>query len=67
MERSVIDINRLVRGRVSQEMLYIDLHGSGREVEVKGRDYVWMNDSESTNQIASHVDLRTPAREVGGV
>ena len=48
-------------------MLYIDLHGSGREVEVKGRDYVWMNDSESTNQIASHVNLRTPAREVGGV
>ena len=48
-------------------MFNVYLHGSSRKVEVKGRYYVGMEDSQPTNQIASYMYLGTAAWKVGGV
>ena len=52
---------------VSQKVLNVYFHGSSRQVEVKGRYDVGMEDSQSTNQISPCMNLGTTTGKVGGV
>ena len=52
---------------VSEKEFDINFHGGSRQVEVKGRHDVGVEDAQSTNQIAAYVYLRTTAGEKGGI
>lgn len=52
---------------ILQKGFYVYFHGSCWEVEVKGRYYVRMEDTQSTNQIASYMNLCTATVKICGI
>ena len=48
-------------------MFYINFHGSCWEIEVKGCYDIRVEDTQSTNQIASYVNLCTATGKICGV